>query len=662
MKKVQQIEKASAELLQQLPDLSIEQLELLIRHHNHVYFEKNAPEITDEAFDRLCETLRFLDEDSLVLQQIVSDNLVGQKREVVVHNRPMLSLDKCYDDDTFAKWREKILGNLIAMPKIDGVACSLHYNAKGELYLAATRGDGKQGEDITANVKQIADIPLKIVNPSKVDIEIRGEVYMELARFAEHYKDKFANPRNLAAGALKQKDAKKSKQYQLSFFPYDIDGVNLDTETDKFALLLEMGFVCPEVRFVDELEQCKQAFYYFTKKRDDLNFEIDGVVFRSNQVSEHARLGITAHHPKWAIAYKLQGECAQTKLEDVKWSVARTGVITPVAVVKPVFVSGAHVSRASLHNWGMFNKLKLTSHALVEIVRRGGVIPHLERVLHQAGNALEAPSNCPSCAGSVVVDGDFLRCQNFVNCFDVIRARIEHYCAVLDIDGLGEKLIETLVRKKLVRIPADLYNITQSELVALDRVGEKLARKILKEINDKREFSLSVFITALGIPEVGPTVAEIIVQQYPTLELLKKATMTQLASIYGIGESIARALTQGLVDLQPDIAKLLTQIKITDTESLQVTSKNHLLSGKKIIFTGTMQHLERKEAQKQVRLLGGKTPATVSAETDYLVIGDKNSSSGEAKSSKEKKANKLIGDGAAIKIISETDFLRIMKE
>ncbi|MDA0713349.1 MAG: hypothetical protein O2897_05130, partial [bacterium] len=248
MKNAQQIEKASADLMQQLADLSIEQLELLVRHHNHAYFEKNAPEINDAAFDRLCETLRFLDEDSQVLQEIVSDLAVGQKRDVVSHSRPMLSLDKCYDDVTFSKWREKIRGNLIAMPKIDGVACSIHYNTNGDLFLAATRGDGKQGEDITANVKQIADIPLKIINPDGAELEIRGEVYMELSRFEEHYKTKFANPRNLAAGALKQKEVKKSKQYKLSFFPYDVDGVNLATEDEKFALLKKMNFVCPEVK------------------------------------------------------------------------------------------------------------------------------------------------------------------------------------------------------------------------------------------------------------------------------------------------------------------------------------------------------------------------------------------------------------------------------
>ncbi|MDA0712785.1 MAG: helix-hairpin-helix domain-containing protein, partial [bacterium] len=209
---------------------------------------------------------------------------------------------------------------------------------------------------------------------------------------------------------------------------------------------------------------------------------------------------------------------------------------------------------------------------------------------------------------------------------------------------------------------ADLYNLTLDELIDLERVGEKLASKILKEINAKRELSLAMFITALGIPEVGPTVADIIAQQYPTLELLKKATPEELAGLYGIGESIATAVTQGLVDLEPDIEKLLMQIKISDVESLQVMNQNHLLTGKKIIFTGTMQHLERKEAQKQVRLLGGKTPATVSADTDYLVVGDKSLTGSEVATSKQKKANKLISQGAAIKIISESDFLRMMNK
>ncbi len=659
----EQIAKASLKLLDQLPSLSIEQLELLICHHNHAYFDEDKPEITDEAFDKLVETLRFLDPDSLIIEEIETQRVLKTADNIVVHQYPMLSLDKCYDDDNFSKWREKVNGPLIAMPKIDGVACSIRYDVNGQLEIAATRGDGKRGENITANVQRIFDVPHPLLKPLGTEIEIRGEVYMKLSRFAACYKEQFANPRNLAAGALKQKEADKSAAYELSFFPYDLRGVTLETEEQKFKLLSELGFQVPFTELSNSDEQNKKVFLHFAQLRSELDYEIDGVVFRANRVSEHGRLGITAHHPKWTIAYKFQGESAQTYLENVEWSVGRTGVITPVVIVKPVFVSGATVTRASLHNWGLFRKLDLKKDALVEIVRRGGVIPHLERVLRSGGEPLCAPQSCPSCSGNVIEDGDFLRCQNPLSCPTVIEAKIEHFCAVLDIDGFGKKIIQTLIKEKLVHHPADLYRLELKNLLGLERVGEKLATKLLNEIKKKREIELMHLITALGIEEVGPTIAETIVKHYPTMEGLRSANIEEISAIYGIGISIAKSLLEGLKAEKKSIDDLLTEIKVAKPHANTNLNSSHPLFEKTVVFTGAMRHLERKEAQKQVRAVGGKTPATVSSSTDYLVVGDEGSSllgAGEI-SSKQKSAQKLIEKNAAIQIISESELIRMLK-
>jgi DNA ligase (NAD+) len=659
----EQIVKASSELLDQLPSLSIEQLELLVRHHNHAYFVDNKAEISDEAFDKLAETLRFLEPDSFILEEIETQKILKTAVGVVVHQQPMLSLDKCYEEDSFLKWREKVNGALIAMPKIDGVACSIRYDAKGQLHIAATRGDGKRGENITANVQRIQDVPHPLLKSLGAEIEIRGEVYMKLSRFASHYKEQFVNPRNLAAGALKQKEADKSAAYELSFFPYDIRGVALETEVEKFDLLNALGFQVPPTQLVDSDGECKRAFLHFATKRSDLNYEIDGVVFRANRVSEQGRLGITAHHPKWSIAYKFQGESAQTYLENVEWSVGRTGAITPVVIVKPVFVSGATVMRASLHNWGLFRKLHLSQGALVEIVRRGGVIPHLERVLRAGSEPMLAPNSCPSCQGSVIEEGDFLRCQNPLSCPTVIEAKIEHFCAVLGIDGFGKKIIQTLIKEKLVQHPTDLYRLKINDLLGLERVGEKLATKLLKEIAQKREIELIHLITALGIGEVGPTVAAIIVKHYPTMETLRQANVNEIASIYGIGVSIAESLVDGLKAEQKSIDDLLTEIKISRSSFSSDFDSSHPLFEKNVVFTGAMRHLERKEAQKKVRAVGGKTPAAVSNFTDYLVVGDDGSplfGPGEM-SSKQKSAQKLIEKNTPIQIISETELIKMLK-
>ncbi len=621
----------------------IKHLEEQIRHHNRAYFVLNAPEISDTEFDQLVERLKKLKPDSPVLSEIGSD--LGAPGKKVTHQRPMLSLDKCYNLEDFSNWFEKIQGPVLAMPKIDGVACSIKYNSKGHLVLAATRGDGEVGEDITANVKRIKNIAQGL--PAKV--EIRGEVYMRLSRFKTHYQEAFSNPRNLAAGALKQKDPNKSAAYGLSFFPYDIDGMDFKTELEKFEFLKSLGFDPMPVLLAHTPEDCEQIYLDLKKQRPELDYEIDGVVFRANQVSEQTRLGITAHHPKWSIAYKFQGDSAQTQLVDVEWSLGRTGVITPVAIFEPVWVSGAMVSRASLHNLTLFEGLGLTKDAFVRIVRRGGVIPHVEQVLESVGEPFRYPKHCPSCHKETLIDGEFLCCPDPENCPQIIAGRLIHFCAVLELEGFGEKIIYSLIQAGLLKQPADLFKLRFEDLIRLDRMGDVLTKKLLAQVEQKRVLPLPVFLTALGFDELGPTIAETLANRFETLDALRQAGFEDLTQIFGIGESIAQAVQKGFEAFGPEIEALLKEIKLTKPEKPAYDSK-HPLFGKSVVFTGTLTQFERKEAQKRVRALGGQTPSAISANTDYLVVGD------GSISTKQKAAQKL-----GVQVLSEAEFAAFLK-
>ncbi|MBL4818244.1 MAG: NAD-dependent DNA ligase LigA [Deltaproteobacteria bacterium] len=625
----------------------IKQLEEQIRHHNYAYFVLSAPEISDPEFDRLVERLKELKPNSKALREIGSDLSIASKK--IKHKRPMLSLDKSYDLNKFAKWFEKIHGSALGVPKIDGIACSIHYDPKGNLTLAATRGDGQVGEDITANVLRIKGIPNKI--PPSSEFEVRGEIYMKLSRFKAHYEKDFSNPRNLAAGALKQKEPDKSAAYGLCFFAYDIDGTDLKTEVEKFNFLKELGFETMPTAVFESADACDEHYKDWQKKRDKIDYEIDGVVFRADQVSEQTRLGVTAHHPRWAIAYKFQGESAHTELKAVEWSLGRTGAITPVAIVEPVFVSGAMVSRASLHNLTIFKSLHLTEKAIVDITRRGGVIPHVEQVVEAVGGSpIQAPTHCPSCKREVIIDGEFLICPDPATCPDIITSRLIHFASVLELEGFGEKIILKLIDAGFLKEPADLFKLTRDKLLSLERMGEKLASKLLAQINQKRFIELPDFLTALGFDELGPSIANALAERFKSLEKLQQASFDQLTSIFGVGESIAESVQQGFKAFDDEINALLTEVQVKEASAKELQT-DHVLYGKSVAFTGALQHFDRKEIQKKVRALGGQTPSSVSAKTDYLVIGE---SEGKA-SSKEKAALKH-----GVKVLSEKEFVKLL--
>jgi len=663
----EQININSKDLLKRLSLMKESELADLVMYHNKKYFVDAAPEVSDEAFDKLVEALRFINPRAQALS-LVGHAVFGQE---VTHLRPMLSLDKCYDNETFFKWAEKINGDLVAMPKIDGIASSLIYNRAGELIQAATRGDGITGENITQNMSVISDVPLQL--PQKICeeqltqqfLEIRGEAFLPLSRFNKQYAHEFANARNLAAGALKQKSSEKSKNYGLQFLPYDIRGSRAQNESEKFALLKSLGFVELPWQLVKNNSDASKIFQYFENMRQDFDFETDGVVFRANELSDQARLGETAHHPRYAMAYKFQGESASTELLGVEWSVSRSAAITPVAIIKPVFISGAHVSRASLHNLGIFLKHDLREHSLVEVIRRGGVIPHVERVLSKTGEPIKAPELCPACHSGVQIIGDFLYCSAKQNCHAVIASSLIHFCSVLGIEGLGEKIIYKLLSHGLIKSFKDIFLISTADLISLERMGEVLAHKLTTEIAQKKEISLPVFIRALGIDEIGANISELVAANFLTLARIRELSVEDLMPIHGVGKRIAQALVFGLKDLSWQIDELLKIVVVKNYEQDQSSQdESHVFFGKSVVFTGKMAHLDRKAAQNLVKSLGGSAPGAISSQTNYLVIGDEKSAlTGQGqKSTKQKEAEKYISAGSAMQIISESEFLRMSKK
>ena len=476
---------------------------------------------------------------------------------------------------------------------------------------------------------------------------------MKLSVF-EAYRDQFANPRNLTAGAIKHKDAARCRAYGLSFACYDLLGADVDSEQGKLDRLFEMGFPEVEYKLITDKRDLRGAYEHYAAARDSLDYEIDGVVFKANQLSEQERLGATAHHPRYAIAYKFQGDSGTTILEDVQWSVARTGAITPVARIAPVTLSGATVSRASLHNAGFIEKKQLTIGAEVVVTRRGGVIPNVEFVTKPGDRHVSLPERCPSCDSPVTAVGDFLYCSSPDECRDALIGTIGHFCKVVDIQGLGEKLLADAFDKEVVRTPADLYTLTPEALLRLERVGQKLADKLVANINAHREIQLATFLRALGIDELGKHVSAILESEFGSLEAIREVAAEQLAAIHTIGDVIARTVVEGLEQRAKLIDQLLAHVTLVTPGA---TVAGGALVGKSFVFTGKLLAFDRKTAQKKVVALGGEAPSGVTKTLSYLVVGDGKEGK---KSSKQVKAEKYIAEGAPIEVISESDFRQMI--
>ncbi len=635
--------------------MSVKELESEIRKHNKLYFEIHEPEISDYDFDQLVERLKKVNPKSPVLHEIGSDIRKGIVVPKITHTSLMLSLDKCYNVDDLMSWANKFEGDVVSSPKIDGCAIEIRYDDEGKIHFAATRGDGVKGEDVSANVRFVPDIPKMISIPN---LEIRGEVYMPLSIFKK-FETEFANPRNLAAGAIKQKQPSKTGSYQLSFFGYDIKNRKFKHEIDKIGLLQKLGFKTGETREIKkEKDKMQKEWDRFLEIRNKLDYEIDGVVFKANLIHEQDRLGASAHHPRWAIAYKFQGDSGTTTLQRVEWSVGRTGVITPIGMVDPVELSGAMVSRVSLHNYGMMKKIGVTVPSKVVLIRAGGVIPYLQKVLDQKGKPVEVPKKCPSCGCPTEIQEDFLRCTNVSGCRRPKLSELEHFVKAIEIDGFGEVLIEKLYDNGFVEDSADFYTLTKENLLELERMGEILATKLIGNIQSRKEVPLHLFLQSLGIRELAKHSSKILVKEFGVLEKILKAGEAELSAIYTIGPVIAREVVAGLKSKRPLIDKLLKQIKV---ESQPRASHKGVLQGKTFLFTGKLAAMERGEAEKSVAEHGAEIASGVSKDLDYLVIGSEGYKNRE-KGNKWIKAEKVINQGGKVKIISEEEFFEMINK
>lgn len=668
----------AAEIEARLHDLTRDELVEIITRANAEYWDQHAATLPDPLYDRLVERLRKLDPKAEVLDDlgakapsgpvIAADEAIeippAQRFGAAVrHARPMLSLDKAYSAEEVAAWASKFEGDMIVMPKLDGIACSIRYDARGKLVLAATRGSGTEGEDVTANVLEIAVVPSQLPK-GHGPVEVRGEVYMPLSVF-QRFKEEFSNPRNLAAGALRNKDAKKSGAFKLCFAAYDILEEGLETEREKVARLEELGLPGAYCEFVDR-DGIAGSFESFSRKRSELDYEIDGVVYRADRLDEQKRLGLTAHHPRYAIAFKFQGDTGETTLLDVEWGVSRTGTITPMAMLQPIELSGAMISRAGLHNLTQFRALGLTKGARVEVTRRGGVIPHVERVVTPGpgGETFAIPQQCPACGSPSQVrqkrDGEFLQCSQPKSCITARLRELEHFAKVVDIQGFGPKVITAVVDAGLLASPADFYRLQLEELVKLERLAEKSAQNLLDQVAAHREIPLAVFLEALGIEHLGPQNARLIGGEFRTLEKIRTLDRDALMEVKGIKEAIADAIVAGLADHAAMIDELLKDVRVPDDEGAPAPAEGAEegpLAGKSFVFTGTLESFDRKTAQQRVLALGGTTPDAVSKTLSVLVVG----AGKGAKSSKQKKAEKLVSEGATIEIIDEAEFVARME-
>ena len=656
-----------------LPRFNAAELEALIRRANVEYWDRAAPTLPDALYDQLVERLKRQAPDAAVLSAmgpsapgepaLAADEAVLLAPEArfgagVIHKRPMLSLDKCYNEVDLQAWATKFTGEILVMPKMDGVACSLRYDRKGKLVLAATRGSGIEGEDITANALEIKAIPDQLATAG-AELEIRGELYMKLSEFAR-YKDDFANPRNLTAGSIKQKDRSKSRAAHLSFFPYDIIGPDFADEREKFGRLVRLGFAEIDHEFVPR-EQLQAAYERFARARPDLDYEIDGVVYRTSSLKEQARLGLTGHHPRYAIAYKFQGDSGYTGLLDVLWSVSRTGVITPVAMLEPALLSGAMIGRASLHNLNIFEALGLSQECRVEVTRRGGVIPNVERVVEAGPHArpFTLPTHCPACGSPVERkkkrEGEFLFCSQPKQCVQARLGELEHFAKAVDIQGFGPKVIAAAVDAGLLTTPADYYTLRAEDLAELERMGEKSAQNLIDQVESHRELPLAVFLQALGAPHLGKQNANLLASEFFDLARIRKLTRDELMAIKGIKDAIADAIVDGIAARSELIEALLRHgVRVLPGEKAAPVASG-ALQGKSFVFTGTLEGFTREQAQARVLALGGETPSGVSKTLSFLVVG----AGKGAKSSKQTKAEQLIAAGAPLQVLSEAEFLAL---
>jgi len=656
-----------------------------INHHDYRYHVLDSPEISDEQYDQLISELRTLEaaHPELVTPDSPTQRVGGAPVAGLAtarHAHPMLSLDsspKPEDLRAFdARLRRAITGiggnaEEVAYslePKIDGLSVELVYES-GALVRAVTRGNGEVGEVITANVRTIRSVPLRLRTggvPVPASVAVRGEIYLPINDFDEvnealinEGKQPFANPRNAAAGSVRQLDPSSTGRWPLSIYCYDVlDGVTFATQADLLAALAGWGFpVNPLNSSTAHVAGILDYFAQMEEKRDELAYEVDGVVVKLQNVAQRAQLGTTAHHPRWAYAVKFIPRQEVSQVLKIIAGVGRTGIITPVALLRPVNIGGVTVSRANLHNIEDIERKDIRVGDTVRVERAGDVIPQVvERVDtgDERGAPFEMPSHCPSCGTLLIRRGPYTVCPNSFECPGQLVGRLTYYGSRggLDIEGLGEKTVTQLVERDLVKRFPDLYDLTTAQLCELDGFAERSAEKLKDAIDASRTPELSRFITALGVPEVGVTVARTLARHFRTFERLRRAQVDDLMQVNGIGAVMAGHI-HGFFN-EPHAVKVLDDLldgRVTpQTEEAEAPAGEQPLSGLTFVFTGAMQGFTREAAEELVQSLGAKASGSVSKKTSYVVAG-------ESAGSKLTKAQAL-----GVTVLSEEAFEALLAE
>jgi len=668
----------------------IKQLHHDLHYHNHRYYVLDDPEIPDSEYDKMLRELQTIEEK--YPQALSSDSPTQRVGAMpldsfseVKHIVPMLSLGNAFSEEEVNAFEKRLLDRLdlnnknehttleySVEPKLDGLAVSLLYE-NGVLVQGATRGDGETGENITENVRTINSIPLKLTGKNiPTRLEVRGEVFMPKASFEalnkkarENDEKTFVNPRNAAAGSLRQLDSRITASRNLAMYCYAtglVEGSTLpDTHSAAIQQLADWGFsTCPESKTVKGVQGCLDYYQEISEKRESLPYEIDGVVYKVDQFDQQLTLGFVSRAPRWAIAHKFPAQEEMTVLKEVEFQVGRTGALTPVARLEPVFVGGVTVTNATLHNMDEIRRKDIRIGDTVIVRRAGDVIPEVARIVpsKRPKNAQEIhmPSTCPVCGSAVeqLDDESVARCSGGLFCSAQQKEAIKHFASrkALDIDGLGNKLVEQLFDEKLIETVADLYQLNVEQLSQLERMGEKSAQNLVAALNDSKQTTLARFIYALGIREVGETTAISLANHYRFLDALKQADEESLQKVDDVGPIVASHVVyffQQAHNLEVIDALLQAGI-VWETPEKQSDAEQLPLVGNIYVLTGSLQHLKRNDAKAQLEALGAKVSGSVSKKTTAVFAGEK-------AGSKLAKAEKL-----GVTVYGEDDLVSLLND
>lgn len=662
---------------------TLEQLKETLHYHAVRYYVEDSPEIPDAEYDRLMQQLLKIEQENpeLVTVDSPSQRVGGAPLDgftQVTHEIPMLSLDNAFSDEDLDAFNKRMsdrapladLATFCCEPKLDGLAVSLLYE-NGTLVQAATRGDGTTGENITENVRTISSIPLKLQGEGwPTRIEVRGEVFMPKAGFDKLNEQAlkkgekvFVNPRNAAAGSLRQLDSRITAKRPLAFYAYSVgvvEGAELSgSHYQRFLQLKSWGLpMCPETKQLSSLNDVKAYYQDIMARRDALAYEIDGVVIKVDNIAAQEVLGFVARAPRWAIAYKFPAQEEITLLNDVEFQVGRTGAITPVAKLEPVFVGGVTVSNATLHNADEIERLGVMVGDSVIIRRAGDVIPQIVAVVTErrpeSAKEIVFPEACPVCSSAVErVEGEAVaRCTGGLVCQAQRKEALKHFVSrkALDVDGLGEKVIEQLVDREMVETPADLFKLSAGVLTVLDRMGPKSAQNVVNALTKAKETTLARFLYSLGIREVGEATAMNLAQHFKLLDMVQTATHEQLVEVQDIGDIVASHITSFFSqEKNREVVDKLLELGLTwPAIEAPVEGQSLPLEGKTVVLTGSLSQLGRSEAKAALQALGAKVTGSVSKKTDILFAG-------EAAGSKLTKAQDL-----GIEIRNEQDLIDLL--